>query len=817
MNTFRLSLNLLSRDWRAGEWRILIAAIVLAVGSVSTVSLFGDRVRQALNQEAASLLGADLRISSTRILPPAYREAAINHGLNVVETASFASMVTHNSESILAEVLAVTEGYPLRGKIEIYEGTGSKVVARIPARSTLWADDRLITRFNAAENDEVKLGALRMKLAARIMRDVDHAIGFSSFAPRVIVNMADLPQTGLIQEGSRVNYRLLVSGEAAKVATFRNEIQPQLHTGEKLEDIQDARPEIHATIDRTSHYIGLAALTSVMLAGIAIALASRRFIARHLDACAMMRCMGAKQSQLLLLFLWQFLVLGVIASLIGCLLGYAAQCALVKFLPALPIDLPAPGLTPVLQALATGLAMLLGFAFLPLWQLKNTSPLRVLRRELGLPETGTAAIYIAGLAVLSALFLWQAGSVKLGETVLGGLVAALLVSGFLAWMILRACSRSHNRALLNLSRHAKSNAIQIAALSLGGMALLALTTVRTGLLESWHTNLPVDAPNHFIVNIQPDQRDAVADFFAREKLPAPRLFPMVRGRLIAINEHNINGDNYPDPRARALIERETNLSWLDTLPPGNELLGANDWLNSGSNTVSLEEGFAKTLNIAVGDTLTFDVAGSRISALVASLRRLRWDSMQVNFFVIASPGLLENLPASYITSFYLPPELSQASNDLIKTFPNLLLIDTQAMVEELRRILDQVAQAVGGVFLFTLLGGLMVLYAATQSTQDERILEAALMRTLGANGVYLKRLHLTEFALLGALSGAFAATGAALMGMALASKILGIPYRPSVSIWLYGVILGAAIVSLAGWIVTRHTTQLPPLQVLQAA
>jgi len=831
MNLLHLSLNLLRRDWRAGEWRVLLIALVLAVGSISTVGLFADRVRLALQQEATSLLGADLRISSTRPLPPAYRDAARQRGLRVVETASFPSMVAGKQQNVLAEILAVGEGYPLRGEIIIDDGNGEHLRSTlvpspqpspggrggIPARGTLWADARLMQRLGLQLGDEVGIGALHLRLAAEVVRDVDQSVGFASFAPRVLLNASDLPSSGLVQEGSRINYRLLVAGDATQVADLRTWLQGRLGVGEKIEDVRDARPEIRTALERAEHFLGLAALTAVVLAGVALALAARHFIARHLDACAMMRCLGAAQAQVLRIFLYQFLLLGACAVLLGGLLGYAAQAVLVQSIASMrDAGLPPPSWTPLWQAAASGMALLLGFAFLPLWQLKSVSPLRVIRRELGVPEAGTGLLYASGGAVLCGLFLWQAGSLKLGLTVLGGLVAGLLLFGLLAWLVVRALAKFGSHAFSNLARHGRSNAVQIVALSLGGMALLLLTFVRADLMESWRSRLPPDAPNRFIVNIQPDQRAAVRDFFAQQKLPQPELFPMVRGRLVAINQRAVSGDDYPDPRARGLVERETNLSWMVSQPKNNELMQGK-WFGQGATSeLSVEEGFAKTLGIHMGDTLTYDVAGSQFSARVVNLRKVQWDSMQVNFFVIAAPGMLEDFPASYITSFYLPPDKAQSANALIKKFPNLLLVDIEAMIEQVRHIMDQIAQTMSAVFLFTLLSGMVVLYAALLSTQDERIHQAAILRTLGADSHYLRRLHLTEFATLGALSGLFAAGGAELLGWVLAQRVLEIPYHPGVMIWLVGTGGGMFIVTLAGWLATRHVAQMPPLRVLQS-
>jgi putative ABC transport system permease protein len=864
MNLLRLSFNLLRRDWRAGEWRVLLLALVLAVGSLATVGLFADRVRQALQQQAQSLIGADLRITSTRPFSITYREMAQARGLRVVESRTFPSMVAHGEQVLLSEIQAVEAGYPLRGKIEIDGGKGDEISSTflpspqpsplkgegeknaIPASGTVWVDVRLLRRLDMQVGDEVGIGAQRFTVAARIVKDIDQSIGFASFAPRVLMNAADLAGTGLLQEGSRISYRLMIAGDAAQVVALRAALQEKISGNEKLEDVRDARPEIRTALERAEHFLGLAALTAAILAGAAMALAARRFVSRHLDSCAVMRCLGAQQNQVLGLFLYQFILLGVVAVLIGALLGYATQAALIESIASMrDATLPQPGVLPLFKAAASGFALLLGFAFLPLLQLRKVSPLRVLRRELGAPEASAWLIYGAAFAVLAGLFLWHAGSLKLGLAVLGGLLAGLLLFGCLAWLLLHGLARyayffqSHWRhAFSNLARHGRSSAAQVVALSLGG-----------DLLESWQGKLPLDTPNRFVVNIQPDQTRAVQDFFARQSLPSPELQPMVRGRLVAINDRAISGDSYPDPRAQALVEREFNLSYMEQMPAWNETVSGAWWspANNEKNMLSLprkressaliksldsrvrgndkttnertelsvEEGIAKTLNIHLGDTLTYDVAGSRFSARVTSLRKVQWDSMKVNFFVIATPELLKNFATSYLSSFYLPPDKVRAGDELSRAFPNLLLIDTGAVIAQVRNIMDQIAQTVSAVFLFTLLSGLAVLYAALLATQDERGHEAAILRTLGADGKYLRRLHLSEFAVLGGLSGLFAAAGAELLGWVLARFVLEIPYQASLSIWLIGCGGGMAVVMLAGWWATRNLVTRSPLELLR--
>src|SRR5512146_922415 len=506
LNLIRLSWSLLRRDWRAGEWRVLLLALLLAVGSLATVGLFADRVRQALQQQAQSLIGADLRITSSRPFSPSYNQMAKVRALRVVESRTFPSMVSAREQVVLSEIQSAEPGYPLRGKIVIDDGNGGSVSAKIspspmgsiPARGTVWVDERLLRRLDVNVGDQVGIGARRFTVAARIVKDIDQSIGFASFAPRVLMNDADLSSTGLIQEGSRISYRLMIAGDAVQVKALRAALEPKLSGNEKLEDVRDARPEIRTALERAEHFLGLAALTAAILAGAAMALAARRFVLRHLDGCAVMRCLGAQQRQVLWLFLYQFILLGVIAVLLGGLLGYVTQALLVESVASMRgASLPQPSVLPLLKAAVSGFALLLGFAFLPLLQLHKVSPLRMLRREMGLPEFSGWLIYGLAVGVLALLFLWHAGSLKLGMAVLGGLLAGLLVFGWLAWLLLHGLARNafffqaHWRhAFSNLMRHGRNAAVQVVALSLGGMALLVLTLVRADLMESWQAKLP---------------------------------------------------------------------------------------------------------------------------------------------------------------------------------------------------------------------------------------------------------------------------------------------------------------------------------------
>jgi putative ABC transport system permease protein len=831
MNLIKLSFRMLRRDWRAGELRVLAFALVIAVGGMTTVGFFADRVQLALSRQGNQLLGADLIIFSDHTLSQQYEDQAKRQRLSVSTALKFPSMAAKGDNSLLTEIKAVTAGYPLRGDLRISEDFGdisprtTRIANAIPAPGSAWVDEKLMIRLGLNRGDIVELGMARFTVTALITQEPDYSIGFINLRPRVLINKVDLPATGLVQQGSRIGYRLLVAGDSGEVENFRSWAQPRLTLGERIEGIRDARPEIKAALERAEKFLSLAALASVVLAAAAAALAVRRFTQRHLDGCAVMRCLGASQATMLRLYLWHFAALGLIASGVGCLLGFVAQGALAFWLSGLvEAELPWPSVWPAVHGLLTGLVLLLGFALPPLLNLRSVPALRVLRRDIGMSNTQSVTGYALGLATLSVLFLWKAGDVRLGASVMGGFAAAIAVFGSLGFLLVKALSHMRGQTggalrygLASIRRRATASVVQAVALGLGLMALLALTLIRDDLMQNWRTSLPPDAPDHFLVNIQADQLEPLAAFFNQHRITLPPIFPMVRGRLTAINDKAIASGDYNDIRAKRLVEREFNLSWAQEMQSDNQIIKGRWWKSgdSGKAVMSMEEGIAKTVGVGLGDKLTYDIAGSTFSATITSLRKVDWDTFRVNFFVVTPPGVLENYPATYITSFHLPPKQMEVTNLLIKAFPNLLVIDVATIINQVHKVIEQVSKAVEFVFLFTLLAGLAVLYAAIASTQDERIHEAAIFRTLGAKRGQLARGWAAEFAILGGLAGLFAAAGASALGYVIGEYALNLTYTFNPSIWLTGVLSGMIGVTAAGLMGTRSALSTPPLMTLR--
>lgn len=820
-----LALRLLARDWRAGELTLVAVAVVVAVASVTTVGFFADRVHQALSRQANQLLGADLVISGDRTLDAAFTAEADQRGLQVARMLRFPSMTAGKEQSVLAEVKVVTAGYPLRGELRIADSQHGvdRRATEIPKPGTVWVDERLITRLQLQVGDAIEIGKSRLPIAQIITQEPDSAIGFINAGPRIMLNDADIAATGLVQVGSRIRYRILVAGAPAAITDYRNWVTPKLAPGQRVESIEDARPEIRSALERSEKFLSLAALLSVVLAAVAIALAARRFLQRHLDACAIMRCHGASQSRLVRLYLLQFVVLGAVASLAGCVAGFIAQHALAIWLGSLvTVELPGAGWMPALHGFVTGLALLLGFALPPVIALAKVPTLRVLRRDIGAPRGMGLLGYALGAVVIAGLIIWKAGDLRLGGMVFAGFAGAMLVAGLLAWGVIALVSRlggagvSWRFGIANLRRRPLASVLQVVALGIGVMALLTLTIIRSELLDLWQRSLPPDAPNRFIVNVQPDQIPALKQFFDGRGIAMPELHPMVRARLIGINERSVAPADYSDDRARRLVDREFNLSWATQMQKDNRLIAGNWWGNKPrSDQFSMEDGIAKSLGVGVGDKLTFDAAGSSFKAEITSLRKVDWDSFNVNFFVVSPPGLLEKYPASYVTSFYLPPGNVELLNALVKQFPNFLLIDVAQVLGQVQTMITQVSRAVQFVFLFTLLAGLVVLYAAIASTQDERLYQATIMRTLGASRAQLARANLAEFAVIGALAGLIAVAGANALGYVLAQRVINVGYEFSYALWGFGILGSVLGVMIAGHLGTRHVLRIAPLRVLR--
>jgi len=833
---FALSWQFTRRDWRAGELGLLIAALVVAAASISAVGFFVDRMRQALSLEARQLLGADLVIASDRRPEPAWSAEAQRRGLTVAQTVNFPSMVMAGGRPQLASIKAVSASYPLRGRLRVSaDPRGADEPATQPlARGTLWSDAQLLQGLGVALGARAELGESVFTIERIITVEPDRGANFINFAPRAMIRLEDLEATGLVQPASRVTWRVLVAGDPAAVSGFETWLKTRLPRSARLESLENGRPELRSTLDRSQQFLALVALLTALIAAVAIGLAARRFAQRHLDGCAVMRAIGIRQRDLSAILLLQLLWIGLAGGALGALVGWAVHFGLIAAIaPLIQLTLPAPSAWPAVQAIAAGGVLLLGFGAWPFLRLAGVPPLRVLRREIG---GGAASPVIAAALAggsFAALLFWFAGDRKLALIALGGFVGATVLFALASWAAMGAVGWLRQRpgllagspalrlALASWSRRRGAAVVQTVALAVGMMALMLLTVTRTDLLASWQKASPADAPNRFVINIQPDQRAEVARLLQAGGVAKPDISPMVRGRLIQVNDTPVKPEAFADDRAQRLLDREFNLSYSAQAPAHNTLVQGR-WFEGSAPEVSVEQGILKTLGLVLGDRLSFDIAGQIVQGRITSVRKLDWDSMKANFFMILSPALLERAPQTLITAYHQPAAGAADKGQpldqvLVRRFPNLTVFDIGNLVRQIQAMLSQVVLAVQFLFVLTLGAGVVVLYTALVSSRDERVREAGLMRALGASRQQLSRAQHWELGLSGALAGMLAAAGALVIGWALAGQVFQFAYQPRWESLLWGALAGALVAAAAGWVGLRGVLRAPPLASLRAA
>jgi putative ABC transport system permease protein len=826
MRLWRFALLGLWREWRSGELRLLAFALVLAVTAVTSVGFFADRVERALQFQGNELLAADLVIESSSPLPDGFQAQASADGLETAKTLSFPSVVMHRDEPQLVQVKAVAGGYPLRGELLLRRSGEAPDSANrgAPEGGTVWVEPRLLALLGMEVGAELSLGDRRFRVDRLIALEPDRGGNLFRLAPRIMLNLADLAETGLVTPASRVSHRLLIAGPAQSVDRYRSWAREQLPKNARLISIKDVRPEIRTALERGSRFLALAALVTVLVAGAAVALATRRMVERQADAVAVMRCLGAQSDFLRTTLFLRLLILLAITGVVGGLAGYMAQSVLAELLGDwLTQTLPQPSLLPLFSGLATATITLFGFALPPLLNLPHVPPLRVLRRELGPLSTGSWLLGLSAFLALSLLVFWQAGDSRLATTVIVGVALLLLCLAIMSLGLIRLTGKLQQRTrgirrfgLASLSRHPVTTVLQVSGFGLGILGILLLAVVRVDLLSAWERTLPEETPNRFLINIQPDQQEAVAGFLSDHKIKNSGMHPMIRGRLLRINDKEIDPFAYDNPRATRLVLREFNLSWGLQPQADNKIIEGNWWSGEFAEPqLSVDTGIAQTLGIKLGDELTFQVADQAVSAPVTSLRTVKWDSFNVNFFVVGSPQTLRGQPSTFITSFYLDREQEGLSAELIKAYPNLTLLDVSAILDQVRRVMERGSAAVEYIFFFTLVAGLLVLYAGILAGAETRKHEAAILRTLGAGRSQLLGAAAVEFGSLGLIAGLLASVGAFSIGQLLAQQIFQLNYGFSPWLWLTGIGGSVFGIGLAGLLSAWPLVIRPPLESLR--
>lgn len=804
--------------------RLLFAAVLVAVAALSSVAFFADRVERALERQGASLLAADLVVEHGEAFPQAWFDHAADLGLEYARTIMFPSVILANEQPLLVQVKAVEPPYPLRGRLRVATPDGES--GEVPPDGQAWVEGRLRDRLGVQiGTTTLQVGETDLLAAGLLVDEPDRGGNLFQLAPRLMINYAEAGRSGLLGPASRVRHRLLLAGTDDAVQAMRVWLSERLPPGSELADLEGARPELSTAIERARRFLSLAALCASLLAGVAILLATRRYVDRALDGAAVLRTLGMRGTAVLRWHLLRLFWLVLAACLVGSVAGLVGQQALSVVLGDwFGESLPAPSGRPALVAVVFGISMVAGFALPTLLRIGRVPPLRVLRRELDAPGLATWLVWLLAAGVFFALIYWQVQDQRLAVGMALALLAAIVTlmgAGQLLLRVLRPLRRAGGSAALGLAalaRYPQLTLLQLAGFGLGITFMLLLTVVRVDIVDTWQSSLPKDAPNHFLINIQPEELQSLQRMLEMRGVPNSGLHPTTRARLVAINGRQIEPEAYSDMRARRLATREYSLSFNAAMQTDNRIQSGAWWDEGDADkpAFSVEQGLADSLGLRVGDTMTFDVAGQVVEAPVTSLRSVAWDSFNVNFFVVGSPGAARDLPVAYISSLYLDAQTDDLGVALIKAFPAVSVIDLRPILAQVREIMDRGALAVELVFLFTLIAAALVTVAATQVSRDERAREVAVMRTLGASRRHLVAAVLAEFGLLGLIGGFLAAALASASGYLIAVELFDLPGRLSPMTWLLGIGVGTLVVGLVGWLATRRLLAVPPMQVLNS-
>lgn len=825
---FRLVRRLAMRDLRAGEMGLLLVALLVAVGTVTSISLFVDRLHQALLSESANFLAADRQISSSQEIPEAFRIAARERNLEVSETLVFPSMVFAGDTNQLVSVKAVDGAYPLRGELIISDVPFERgyPTEAVPPAGEVWLDSRLFPALGVALGESIEVGLAKLTISRVLVAEPDRGGSFFDLGPRLLMNIADVSATKVVQPGSRLSYRLLLGGSDEVLSDLKSALE--LEPNYRWVDIRQSSPRIGSALDRAESFLLLGGLLGVLLAGVAVALSAHRYAARHYDHVGVLKTLGATPRQILLGFLSILLLVGGCAIVLGLVTGGLLHLIIVELLASLiRIDLPAPGARPFLLGAATGLICAVSFAMPAFIHLKDVSPMRVIRRDLGVAPASQVMSY--GAAIVGSLFLlvWYTKSVFLTFWTLVGVGSVILVFGVLAYLLLKGSrvvgmqARSGWRlALSGLQRRRKENTAQILIFGLAIMLLMVLVLIRTALISEWRSQMPEQAANHFVMNISSEEVDDVQQLIDTNATTGDFLYPMIRGRITGVNgitarewrDQNRNAEYGYSPR----ISDERNLTFTSRLPDNNDIVAGQWWGDESVDAaVSLEDDYARERNLGIGDILDFDIGGQKVAATVTSIRGVEWESMAPNFFVILSPGSLEGFPATYMTSFFLERSEKRFLNTLLSAHPTITVIEIDALIEQVTKIIDQVTQAVELVLGLVLASGCLVLIASIQASRDTRLGEHALVRALGGTRRLIGGSLFVEFAVLGAFAGLVAVFGAEVTVAMLQTQVFELEAEAHFWIWPVGPLVGAVIITVVGLLGSRSLVNSPPMLVLR--
>ncbi len=825
MNGLRLAFRFLRRDSRSGELTLLMLALIIAVTSSTAISLFANRINRTMNFQAAEFLAADLVLSSPDLISEDVIKKATALELKQSHGTEFSSVLIENDEFLLAGIKAVSAHYPLHGYLKIRQNSfaDEQTVYQGPKQGEAWVESRVLSALKLKLGDSLYVGEKALTIGQILSYEPDKRGDLYSLSPRVMINVDDLAATRILQPGSHVHHFYQFAGAEGSILSFKRWLQPQLSVSQRIMDVYEDRPNLGDALAKAERYLGLSSIVVILISGVAIAMATRRYSERHFNSTAILRCLGYKQRDVLLLYLWQFLWIGIIASAIGCTLGWVTQELLLHTLrELLPAKIAAPSLLALVLGMLVGIVVLFGFALPPLLRLKQVSPLRILRRDLVPLPSSAWLVYGLALSLLGVLMTQYTADLQLTLSIITACALSLLLIAALVYVILSASrwllphvNLIWRFGLQGLARNRQANIVQILAFSITLLAIILSFTVRTDLINDWQKQLADDAPNHFALNVFADQQNALETELLQQGVKVSQFYPVVRGRLVEINAQAVQQIVTKDSQGERAIHRDLSLTWAQSPPEDNKIL-AGEWsAKRQPGLVSIEKKLAESLNVKVGDILTFTIESSQIHAQVDSIRKVDWDTMKPNFYMMFSPGSIDQFAHTYITSFYLPAEKKNVLNLLIKHYPAITVLDVDLLLQQIKRILTQLTAAINYLLYFALIAGFLVLFAAVQTTLDSRIYSGVLMRTLGARRRFLQIIQWIEFSALGFIAGILAVSMAQLVIYALYHWILKLDFSINLGLCLIFPLASALLIGLAGFWGTRSVVNQSPMKVLR--
>ena len=817
-----LGLKLLWREWKAGDLGILLLATFLAIAIVTGLGLFTERLAGAINSQSNKLLGADLMLETGTQVDL----SAIEFPENTTRTLAteFMSMLSSGDDFMLCEVWAVEDNFPLKGEVKVTNtpfGTATGILSGPPA-GEIWPDSRALQSLGVAIGDRVDIGDTSLLISNILVSAPGE--GSNALSPLVLINSADLAATGIVREGSRVDYNYFFAGPQEDVARLRTTLEAISEPGQRIFSVKEGQPRVARAINKAEKYLLLGSTLGVILAGAAIAIASRRYALEQESTVAVLKTLGLHANGIVRVYLVQILVIAVLAILGGWLTGWLVEKLITGYIEqALNMQFEITTIKPLLRGAMAGVFCLAIFAFPPLWMLRGVLPIKVLRREVGreaLSVRQVAIIGIIGLLFLVGLFT---GDLKITFSLFAGLVLITMIVGGVAWLLLRSshmagmqAGNQWRLATASLRRRALENAFQIVIFSTTLLLFLVLLNMRTTLIDGWQAQIPEGTPNYFLINIAPDEMPEVRSWLQSYDLEDEGLYPIVRARLTHINDQSIQERNAERGTRSRRGGREINLTYSDTMPDDNKLVEGEWWTDTSQNLVSIEAGYAERLGVGLGDTMRFMSGGVVVvDAEIASIREVDWEQMRPNFFLITTDNVLKDLPAEFITSFYIPDEKKPLINELMKAHPTTQLFEIDSMIKQVRSIIEQVTMAIESVLWLTVACGALVLIATIRASQVERMQESAILRTLGASGKLILNSLTIEFVLIGLIAGLLAAAGAEITSWLIQTRVFELEYTSSILIWWLGPLLGVILIGTLGALTTRRVTTQAPTSILR--